>query len=288
MAKAPQKTGLGRGLSELMGDDGVQVDRMTAGRRQSQVRTEKLEPNPYQPRKTFDPESMRELVDSIKEKGVLQPLLVRTVKGSETYQIIAGERRWRAAQKAGLHVLPVVIRDLTDSEALQIGIIENVQRSDLTAVEEAAGYRRLMDEFGHTQEQVAAMVGKSRSHVANLLRLINLPEPVQNMMAEGKLSMGHARTLVGSNNATTLAKMIVSKGLSVREAEKLATNVKGTAKPKQASTEKDADTRALERDLAGALGLNVNILHAGANGGEIRVKYKTLEQLDVLCNKLRS
>ncbi len=291
MAKAPVKKGLGRGLSELMGDEGIPQEATHGGRKPTQLDINKLSPSPYQPRRVFEAEPMLELVNSVKEKGVLQPLLVRPTQNPEEYQIIAGERRWRAAQKAGLHSVPVVVRDFNDSEALEIGIIENVQRQDLSPVEEASGYRQLMDEFGHTQEQVSNLVGKSRSHVANLLRLMTLPDGVIGLIDDGKLSMGHARTLVGVENALTIAKMIVAKGLSVRASEKLAMGVKGKRPASPATAGKDPNTAALERDITNRLGLSVSINHgagdAGGEGGTVIIRYKSLEQLDGLCGKLR-
>ena len=291
MVKAPVKKGLGRGLSELMGDDGIPQESVHSGRKPTQLEIDRLSPSPYQPRRVFEPEAMGELIQSVKEKGVLQPLLVRQTIDKDKYQIIAGERRWRAAQKAGLHYVPVVVREFSDSEALEIGIIENVQRQDLTPVEEASGYRQLMDEFGHTQEQVSSLVGKSRSHVANLLRLMTLPSGVIALIEDGKLSMGHARTLVGVENALTIAKMIVAKGLSVRASEKLAMGVKGKA-PSSSAPGKDPNTSALERDITDKLGLKVEINHGvgdtSGNGGTVIIRYKTLEQLDGLCGKLRN
>jgi ParB family chromosome partitioning protein len=291
MAQAPKKKGLGRGLSELMGDEGIPQEAVHSGRKPTQLEIDKLTPSPYQPRRVFDQESMGELINSVKEKGILQPLLVRLVN-DDNYQIIAGERRWRAAQKAGLHFVPVVVREFSDSEALEIGIIENVQRQDLTAIEEAAGYKQLMEEFGHTQEQVSKLVGKSRSHVANLLRLMTLPDGVVKLIEDGKLSMGHARTLVGAENALTIAKMIVAKGLSVRASEKLAMGAKGKRVESAGSARKDTNTSALERDITNSLGLKVEINHgagdAGGEGGTVIIRYKSLEQLDDLCGKLRS
>lgn len=292
MVKAAAKMGLGRGLSELMGDEGIPQEAAHSGRKPTQLEIEKLIASPYQPRRVFEPESMRELIDSVKEKGVLQPLLVRFSADNEKYQIIAGERRWRAAQSAGLHFVPVVVREFSDSEALEIGIIENVQRQDLSPVEEAAGYKQLMDEFGHTQEQVSNLVGKSRSHVANLLRLMTLPEGVIALIDDGKLSMGHARTLVGVENGLTIAKMIVAKGLSVRASEKLAMGVKGKRPSSASSAGKDTNTAALERDITNSLGLKVEINQGvgdnSGNGGTVIIRYKSLEQLDGLCGKLRS
>lgn len=294
MAKEAAKKGLGRGLAELMGDEGIPQEAVHSGRKPTQLEIEKLTPSPYQPRRIFEAEAMAELINSVKEKGVLQPLLVRLAPDEEgdVYQIIGGERRWRAAQAAGLHFVPVVVREFSDSEALEIGLIENVQRQDLSPVEEGAAYRQLMDEFGHTQEQVAHLVGKSRSHVANLLRLMTLPDGVVTLIEDGKLSMGHARTLVGVDNGLTIAKMIVAKGLSVRASEKLAMGVKGKKPASASAPGKDTNTAALERDITNSLGLKVEINHgvgdASGEGGTVIIRYKSLEQLDGLCGKLRS
>ncbi len=280
-----KKTVLGRGIAALMGDSD---DAGAAANSPRQVPIESLIPNPYQPRRVFDTQTMDELVDSIKEKGMLQPMLVRPFDAEGGYQIIAGERRWRAAQRAGIHQVPVVVRDMSDSESLELGIIENVQRDDLSAVEEAAGYKRLIEDFGHTQEQVARLVAKSRSHIANLLRLMTLPETVLDMVATGQLSMGHARTIVGAKDPSTMAKMIISKGLSVRAAEKLTRGVKGGSKRKNKQPTKDTNTLALERDISIRLGLSVEIEHKGDKGGELTIKYKSLDQLDMVCGKLRA
>ncbi len=291
MAKTNKNKGLGRGLSALMSD--IQPaesasDRTVASPDQF-LPIEQIKANPNQPRRTFDDDKLSELADSVRERGILQPIIVRpdpTAEGS--YQIVAGERRWRAAQLAQLHEVPVLIRDFTDTEVLEVAIIENIQRSDLNAVDEAAGYRSLMDQFGHTQEQMASVLGKSRSHIANMLRLLNLPEDVQTLLSDGRLSAGHARTLVGHENASALAREIVSKGLSVRDAEKLT---KAPSRPQKKPTvpreEKDADTVQIERDLSAQLGLKVNIDHqAGSDGGKLTLTYKSLDQLDDLLQLL--
>jgi ParB family transcriptional regulator, chromosome partitioning protein len=284
MAKQP-KLGLGKGLLALMGDAQAVPQGNAPQRRPSQLPIESLKPSP---------EQVKELAESIKDKGVLQPLLVRPKKGREgNYEIVAGERRWRAAMLANLHHLPVVIRDMNDSEALEIAIIENVQRENLSPIEEAGGYQRLVNDFGHTQEVIANLVGKSRPHIANLLRLLVLPDPIIEMVEAGELTMGHARTLVGVYNAVALAKEIISRGLSVRQAEKLVMAAKtskasGTSSAKGVSLSKTTDTLALERDLTSHLGLKVDIHHKGDLGGEIRVVYKTLEQLDDVIERLRS
>lgn len=293
MAKAP-KIGLGKGLSALMGDDPVTAQDNVPTHRPNQLPIENLGPSPFQPRKNFSTEQVKELAASIKEKGILQPLLVRPQPGSEgNYEIVAGERRWRAAMLANLHQLPVVIRDISDSEALEIAIIENVQRENLSPIEEAGGYQRLVEEFGHTQEVIANLVGKSRSHVANLLRLLALPDAVTQMVENGILTMGHARTLVGAEGAITLAREIADRGLSVRQAEKLvmaakAPKTSGTPSGRGRVFSKDTDTLALERDLSSTLGLKVDIRHKGDLGGELRVSYKTLEQLDDIIARLKT
>ncbi len=280
-------TGLGRGLSALMGDDDAGFATITGDRRPSRLPLEHLTPGRFQPRKRFDPDLEQELISSIKEKGILQPILVRPTESADLYEIVAGERRWRAAQAAGVHQAPVIVRDLSDSEALQVAIVENVQRTDLSPVEEGRGYQRLIEEFGHTQDQVSGLVGKSRSHVANLIRLLILPEAVLAMMDEGKLSMGHARALIGAEDPVALARTVVGRGLNVRQAETLARNAKGKKSPRTtiSGAHKDADTLALERNMSEATGLRVIINHRG-EAGEIKIAYQSLEQLDDICRLL--
>jgi len=296
----PRSRGLGRGLSALLGE-GEAVDAARemesaadgASRSLSGVRTipiELIEPNPDQPRKTFNEAELSELAESIAEKGLIQPLLVRPMPGAtERYQIVAGERRWRAAQKARLHEAPCVVRELTDRETLEIAIVENVQRSDLNAVEEARALRQLVESFGHTQEDVARALGKSRAHVANTLRLLALPSKVLDRLAAGEISAGHARAVATAPDPVALVDEIVAKGLSVRAAEALARKSSGRSERKGGAqpprSEKDADTRALEADLAARLGLDVEIVHAGERG-EVRVRFETLEQLDEICRRL--
>ena len=285
-----KRKSLGRGLSALLGDDAADLapaaDKARAGRT---LPIEYLKPGRYQPRRRMDDGPIKDLAQSIAAKGILQPILVRPVgPGPDTYEIIAGERRWRAAQIAGLHDVPVVIRDLSDVEALEIALIENLQRQDLTPLEEAEGYKRLLDEFSHTQEQLAETVGKSRSHVANMMRLLGLPEAVKDMLQSGELTAGHARALLTAPDPVALAREIAAKGLSVREAERLAQSAmkkpsaKGAARP----AGKDADIRALERDLANRLGLKVDIHHRGAQGGALTIHYTMLEQLDDILQRL--
>jgi ParB family chromosome partitioning protein len=292
MTGKSDKRGLGRGLSALMADVHLAgPDQAPAGRRaELQVPVDRLEPNPQQPRLDFRREELESLADSIRQKGVIQPLIVRRKPGRDVYEIVAGERRWRAAQLAQLHEVPVVVRDLSDSEVLEVAIIENIQRADLNAIEEALGFRQLMTRFGHTQEKLAEALSRSRSHVANLLRLLTLPAEVQDMVRDGTLSAGHARALIGSPNATDLARQIVAKGLSVRETERLV-KAQSTLKPPATKTpkgpEKDADTRALEADLSANLRMTVRINHTpGGESGQLSISYDSLEDLDMLCRML--
>tara|TARA_R110002124_G_scaffold100168_5_gene246820 strand:- start:74751 stop:75644 length:894 start_codon:yes stop_codon:yes gene_type:complete len=293
MNNRPKNRGLGRGLSALMADVGPDQEAASPTSQNNRrpdllVPIESVVPNPDQPRRSFTEEQLQELARSIAEKGIIQPMIVRA-KG-EQYEIVAGERRWRAAQMAKLHEVPVLLRDYDDTEVLEVAIIENIQRADLNPVEEAAGYRQLMDRFGHTQEKLAAALGKSRSHIANLLRLLNLPMDVQDMLKAGKLSAGHARALITSEDPSILASQVVSGGLSVRETERLATEGKSGTKPpktQKSRVEKDADTKAIEGDLSAALRMSVQISHeAGTEGGTISIRYKTLEDLDELCRIL--
>jgi ParB family chromosome partitioning protein len=246
-----------------------------------------LRPNRYQPRTYFDAETIRDLAASIQEQGILQPILVRPVKGEQdVYEIIAGERRWRAAQSAQLHAVPVIIRSLTDSEALEVALIENIQRENLNAIEEAVAYRRLQQEFGYTQDKLSDAVGKSRSHVANLMRLLDLPQAVQDMVAEGDLTMGHARALVTSPDPADLAKQVVARGLNVRQTEQLVQKAELPTPAARTKPQKDVNTLELEHDLSSALGLKVAILDKGNKGGQLLISYKTLDQLDEVCRRL--
>lgn len=289
--KRMERRGLGRGLSALMADVAQPAaDTPEAPRRPDmRVPIERVEPNPNQPRRDFAEEALAELANSIREKGIIQPLIVRNnPRKSDSYEIVAGERRWRAAQMAQLHEVPVLVREFDDTEVLEIAIIENIQRADLNPVEEAMGYRQLMDRFGHTQEKLAEALSKSRSYIANLLRLLSLPSDVQTWLREGKLTAGHARALVTSDDPTALARQVIARGLSVRETEQLARRNKGAtrdAAPPRRS-EKDADTRVLEQDLSANLGMAVVIDHQGHDGGRLTIAYKTLEQLDELCQLL--
>lgn len=282
-----EKRGLGRGLSALMADvDLIPSDKPVP---RQVLPVEQLTPNPDQPRRVFAPESLQELASSLRAKGVLQPLIVRPhPRDRGLYQIVAGERRWRAAQIAQLHEVPVIVRDLDDTEVLEVAIVENIQRADLNAIEEAASYRQLMDRFGHTQERLGEALNKSRSHIANLLRLLNLPEQVQTWLKEGKLSAGHARALITAHNAVELARKVIEKNLSVRETEELVRRQAEGAKNKSARQrgDKDTDTLALEGDLTAHLKMKVAINHSGRDGGQLVISYKDLDQLDQLCQLL--
>ncbi len=281
---------LGRGLAALIGDvapiDGPRVVESTGLKK---LPVDFIIPNRRNPRHDFDPDQLQELASSIREKGVMQPLLVRPSREDPNlFELIAGERRWRAAQIANLHEVPVIIREVDDREALELAIIENVQRADLNAVDEALGYGELMDEFNYTQNDLAQVIGKSRSHVANTLRLLKLPEDVRKLLAEGQLTAGHARTLITASDPSSLARRIVKDGLSVRAAEALSQK-RDMQAPRPAPTPKDADTLALERQLSDALGLKVALSRSGGAEGEagkLEIRYTTLEQLDDVCRRL--
>ena len=284
------KKGLGRGLSALLGDAPRPADEGT-GRRDSvrEVDIAQIRPNPAQPRQHFEEESLAELAESIRQHGVLQPILLRPVEGG--YELIAGERRWRASQRAQLHTIPALIREHDDSSSAELAMIENVQRADLNAIEEAEGYQALIGRFGHTQDNVAKLVGKSRSHVANLLRLLGLPEAVRQMLMRGDITMGHARAITTAEEPELLAREIADKGLSVRQAEELAKQVKPGAgyDISRASARNarpvDADLAALERQLSDMLGLKVQVKHSG-KGGTVNLTYSSLDQLDMICQRL--
>lgn len=280
----PRHRGLGRGLSALIGDEAAPAPGTAGPRGSRMISIGFLRPNRFQPRKTFGVDDLNDLANSIREKGVLQPILVRPIKGNDKFfEIVAGERRWRAAQLAKVHDVPVVVRDLSDGESLEVAIIENVQREDLNVVEEAAAYRELMEHFAYTQDQVAQQVGKSRSHIANTLRLLKLPEGVQSMLRGGMLTAGHARTLIGAADPEALAREIVASALNVRQAEHRS---KSGTPAKENKTEKSPDTKALEANLSNMLGLKVQILDKDQKGGEVRITYRTLEQLDDICRRL--
>jgi ParB family transcriptional regulator, chromosome partitioning protein len=280
-------TRLGRGLAALIGDmatmDGARLAESASGSKRLPL--EFIIANRANPRRDFGADQLEELTQSIREKGVMQPLLVRPSEDPNLFEIIAGERRWRAAQKAGLHDVPVIIRDVDDKEALELAIIENVQRVDLNPLEEAQGYGQLIDQFEYTQQDLAQVIGKSRSHVANTLRLLRLPQDVRDMLARGELTAGHARTLITAEDPAGLARRIVGAGLSVREAETLSQRSGPRSKTPSVRTAKDADTMALEKKLSDALGLAVSIEHKD-DGGRLEIRYRTLEQLDGVCARL--
>lgn len=275
---------LGRGLAALLGDAPAPPAPAARGAGASSLPIEHLAPGPYQPRKAMEPQALDDLAESIRAQGVLQPLLVRPHPTSaDRYEIIAGERRWRAAQQAGLHSIPVLIRNLTDAEAAAAALVENLQRQDLNAIEEAEGYQRLVDEFGKTQEAIATSVGKSRSHVANTLRLLNLPAGIKEEVRKGALTAGHARALLGKPDAEKLAMTIISRGLNVRQAEALGAP-KSSATPGSPRA-KDPETAALEQDLSERLGLKIEIAFDG-KGGSVRIHYRSLDQLDGIVTLL--
>jgi ParB family chromosome partitioning protein len=284
-----ERSRLGRGLAALIGDVGEESASIERTRNQKRVPIEFLKPNPRNPRRQFVEHDLEELSASIRERGIIQPILVRTARGAaDQYEIIAGERRWRAAQRAGMHDVPIVLLEVSDKEALELAIIENVQRADLNALEEAGGYQALADEFKYSQDDIAKIVGKSRSHVANTLRLMKLPEGVQSYIRDGKLSAGHARALLGQADPEGMAKAIVEQGLNVRQVEALAqekASIAGKIAKLRPRGEKDADTRAVEKRLSDALGLVVTIAHRG-KGGEMKIRYKSLEQLDEIIRRI--
>lgn len=286
-----RRRGLGRGLSSLIPDMPPADTKTAAAAGVKTVPIEFLKPSPFQPRRLFSDEELDGLADSIRAKGVMQPLLVRLSPGqTQSYEIIAGERRWRAAQRAGLHELPVLVRDLSDRDTLEVALLENVQREDLSALEEAEGYQRLIDDFGHTQQELADTIGKSRSHIANLLRLLSLPPTVRSFLEQGSLSAGHARALINAEEPTELAKIVVEKGLNVRQTEMLVRQEKGKLSTNGESIspkmDRDPDTVALERELSTGLGLKVALKSRG-KGGVVSISYRTLDQLDGLINRLR-
>lgn len=275
---------LGRGLSTLLGSPRPQSENYVGSiRSQTKLPLAYLKPSPHQPRSYFSEEDLQDLSESIKQKGILQPIIVRPGTEKDAYEIIAGERRWRAAQKAGLHEVPVIIRELSDADVIQVAIIENIQRIDLSPVDEARSYQRLIDEFSNSQEDVARMVGKSRSHIANILRLLSLPADVIKLLEEEKMTMGHARALIGTDNPSELAKRILAEGMTVRDIEKLSfTKKKVVPKNRKAPKNYDANTIDLERRLTQSIGLPVSIKHQG-NQGQLIIKYASLEQLDDIC-----
>jgi len=292
MAEEATRPRLGRGLAALIGEVGDEMAVVDRGRGQRRVPVEFLRPNPRNPRKAFLEADLEELAASIRERGVIQPIVVRPAAGvADAYEIIAGERRWRASQRAGLHEVPVVVLEVDDRTSLEYAIVENVQRADLNPIEEAAGYERLIAEFGYAQSDLATIIGKSRSHVANTLRLLKLPASIQDMLLNGELTAGHARALLAVSDPETVARQIVERGLNVRDVERIAREeeageVKSVPAAK-ARREKDPDTRALEQALEDVLGLTVAIEHRGS-AGELRIRYASLDQLDQLCRRLKT
>ena len=287
-ARVKPRSGLGRGLNALMGDlareepVGAGKDGASPGVRSLPVGS--LTPHPGQPRRHFDEAALDELAQSIAQRGVLQPIVVRP--HGTGYQIVAGERRWRAAQRARLHEVPVIVRSFDDTETLEVALVENIQRQDLNAIEEAEAYHRLIDDFGHTQDALGKLVNKSRSHIANLLRLLELPRGVQERVVSGALTMGHARALIGAPDVEGLADQIVARGLSVRDTERLARTAKADTKSElRGGSGRDPDLAALEHQLADLLGLSVRVAH-GAKGGTLTLSYSTLDQLDMVCQRL--
>ncbi len=293
MAEEQGRSRLGRGLAALIGDVGDEIGAIERARGQRRVPVEFLRPSARNPRRNFVEVDLDDLTASIRERGILQPIIVRSIPGMmDAYEIIAGERRWRAAQRAELHDVPVILVEANDREALEIAIVENVQRTDLNAIEEAAGYERLIAEFNYTQNDLARVIGKSRSHVANTLRLSKLPEPVRKLVSEGAVSAGHARALLSVSDPEFMAQKIIDDGLSVRDIERIvqeeARGETKSAVPSKPKAVKDPDTRALEKALEEALGLSVSIGHRANGAGEVKIGYKTLEQLDALCHRLKS
>jgi len=292
MADDAHRARLGRGLAALIGDVGDEMEVGERGTRQRRIPVEFLRPNPRNPRKAFADAELDDLANSIRERGIIQPIVVRSLPNlADAFEIIAGERRWRAAQRAGLHDVPIVVIEADDRTSLELAIVENVQRADLNPIEEAAGYERLIAEFTYSQTDLATIIGKSRSHVANTLRLLKLPDAVRAMLESGELSAGHARALLSVRDPETVAKRIVERGLNVRDVERLARDDAGEASEAPAprsrkAREKDPDTRALEQALEDVLGLSVSIDHKG-RGGDLKIRYGSLDQLDVLCRRLR-
>jgi ParB family chromosome partitioning protein len=309
-------SGLGRGLSALFGDAAIEApirapsnDRQeishtasspsgdsilnatASGDSVQHIHVAAIHPLPGQPRRKFDEAAISELAESIKLRGVLQPIIVRPAPDGDGYQLVAGERRWRATQKAGLHEIPALVRDLDDAATYEIALVENIQRQELNAIEEASAYRKLIDDFGHNQEALGRLVGKSRSHVANLMRLLELPDSVQGLLGDGALAMGHARALIGVEGAAEIAERVVKEGLSVRAVEGLVREAKNPNKeinvpPQSAPVERDADIVAVERHLSELLGIGATIHYAGEGKGALTLKFATLDQLDMICQRL--
>ena len=282
-----QKSRLGRGLASLIGDAPVTQPRIPPEGEQRMVPIEQVRAGKLNPRKTFNEDDLTDLANSIREKGLVQPILVRPEPGaSNSYEIVAGERRWRASQRAGLHTVPVIVRDLPDQEVLELAIIENVQRADLNPIEEAAGYQELIERYAYTQERLAEVIGKSRSHLANTLRLLKLPGTVQSMVSDGKISAGHARALVGRDDAEAIAQKIVESQLNVRDVEALVQAGTESVQTTRRVRDKDADTKAFEKELADILGLKVEIRRGSGESGVLQIKYGNFDQLDYIRLRL--
>jgi ParB family transcriptional regulator, chromosome partitioning protein len=290
-------SGLGRGLNALFGDVAAEAPVLAspggAAKAVQHVAVGAIRPLPGQPRRHFDEAAIAELADSIALRGLLQPVIVRRAPDGEGYQLVAGERRWRAAQRAGLHQIPALVRDLDDAATYEIALVENIQRQDLNAIEEAGAYRRLIEDFGHNQEALAKLVGKSRSHVANLMRLLDLPESVQALVGDGSLTMGHARALIGAADAEAIARRVVKEGLSVRAVEALVRDGKGGGRKAPLEYKsmdgvggRDPDIVAVERHLSELLGIGVAIHYAGGGKGNLTLKFASLDQLDMICQRL--
>ncbi|VAV88333.1 Chromosome (plasmid) partitioning protein ParB [hydrothermal vent metagenome] len=288
MSKKGKETGLGRGLSALLGEQVAVHPPQTNASKTQNVAIDLLQRNPEQPRRHFDETEMQRLTDSISKQGVLQPILVRAIAGSPQYQIVAGERRWRAAQAAGLHEIPVYVRELSDREVVEVALVENIQRADLNPVEEAQAFRVLLDQFGHTQQDVATAIGRSRSHIANTVRLLDLPKPVQELLISQQISAGHGRALLAAKDPALLAEQIITQGLSVRQAEKKSRSSRTAPETKSRRSGKSTDSKALEKQLSQSLGLQVNLQQNGTQKGTLSIQYQSLEQLDDLCRRLNN
>jgi ParB family chromosome partitioning protein len=288
MATPMQKSRLGRGLASLIGEPVLAQEKLPPEGEQRVVPIEQVRGGKLNPRKEFREDELAELAESIRQRGLVQPIVVRADRAAGVYEIVAGERRWRAAQRAGLHMMPVIVRDLSDQEVLELAIIENVQRADLNAIEEATGYRDLIERFGYTQDRLAEVIGKSRSHLANTLRLLKLPESVQVLVQHGKLTAGHARALVGRDDADALARRIIDNNLNVREAEALVQSASATevSAHTRRGREKDADTRAFEKELSDVLGLRVEIKRGSGESGLLTIKYGNYDQLEYIRLRL--
>ncbi len=286
MNRSGKRRGLAKGLSALLGDGDTDVLKSPLDTERQYVPVEFVRPSHLQPRRRFDEQEIRALATSIGDKGIIQPIIVRrdpTAAGS--FEIVAGERRWRAAQLANLHQLPVIVRELSDREVLELSLVENVQRQDLTPLEEAGGYRRLIEEFGHSQDELAKIIGKSRSHLANTLRLLALPDPVKAMLDEGKLTAGHARALLVASDPVATGREVVARGLNVRQTEILVRGAANTRRRTRTASARDADTRAIEQTLCDRLGLTVRIKQR-RSGGWVEIHYRALEQLDDIIRRL--